>query len=85
MNIYFEYSTPSSREAGKLFVDDNSSLYGLTADEQFSIQFDPNRPSTYYCSEAKSLSQTIRRGILFVGAAFALVVFLIEFLSNSKR
>jgi hypothetical protein len=85
MNVYFEYSRPSSRETGKLFVDDNSSLYGLTSGEQFSIQFNASRPSTYYCSEAESLSRTIRRGIIFVGAAFALAVFLIEFLGNSRR
>jgi hypothetical protein len=85
MNIYFEYSAPSSRETGKLFVDENSSLYGLTPGEQFSVQFNPNSPSTYYCSAAESLSRTIRRGIIFIGAAFALTVFLVEFLSNSKR
>lgn len=85
MNIYFDYSAGLSRETGKLFVDDNSTLYGLAQGEQFSIQFNPNSPARYYCSEAQSLSQTIRRGIIVVGVAFAVVVFLIEFIGNSRR
>ncbi len=85
MNIYFEYSAPSSRETGKLFVDDNSSLYGLTPGEQFPVQFDANRPSTYYCSEAESLSRTMRRGIILIGVAFVLILFLHDFFSKSKR
>jgi hypothetical protein len=85
MNIYFGYNAGSSSETGKLFVDDNSSLYGMAKGEQFSIQFDLKRPATFYCSEAKSLSQTIRRGIIIVGVAFALVVFAIEFFGNSRR
>jgi hypothetical protein len=85
MNIYFDYNAGSSSETGKLFVDDNSSLYGLAQGEEFSIQFDPKRPASYYCSEAESLSRTIRRGIIIVGATFAVVVFVIEFLANSKR
>jgi hypothetical protein len=64
MNIYFDYNPGSATENGKFFVDDNSSLYGLAQGEQFSIQFSPKRPSHYYCSEATSLSQTIRRGII---------------------
>jgi hypothetical protein len=85
MYIYFDYGTGSSSETGKFLVDDNSSLYGLANGEQFSIQFNPQRPSSYYCSEAKSLSQTIRRAIMFVGVTFALAVFLIEFFANAKR
>jgi hypothetical protein len=71
MNIYFEYNNGSSSQTGKLFVDDNSSLYGLARGEQFSIQFNPKRPTSYCCSEATSLSQTIRRGIVIVGVIFA--------------
>jgi len=85
MNIYFDYNAGPSSETGKLFVDDNSSLYGLARGEQFSIQFDPKRPASYYCSEAESLSRTIRRGIAIVGVAFALVVFVIEFFGGSNR
>jgi hypothetical protein len=85
MNIYFDYNAGSSSETGKLFVDDNSSLYGMAQGEQFSIQFDRKRPANYYCSEAKSLSQTIRTGIIIVGIAFAIAVFVIEFSGNLKR
>jgi hypothetical protein len=85
MNIYFDYNVGSSSETGKLFVDDNSSLYGMAQGEQFSIQFNPKRPANYYCSEAKSLSQTIRRGVIMVGVAFAIVVFVVEFFGNSRR
>lgn len=85
MNIYFDYNAGSSSETGKLFVDDNSSIYGMAQGEQFSIQFGPKRPDNYYCSEAKSLSRTIRHGIIIVGVAFALVVFVIEFFGNSTH
>jgi hypothetical protein len=79
MNIYFDYKAQSSSEKGKFFVDDNSSLYGLAQGEQFLIQFNPKRPSSYYSSEAKSLSQTIRRAIVIVGVAFALFVLVVKF------
>jgi hypothetical protein len=85
MNIYFDYKADSSSEKGKFFVDDNSSLYGLAQGEQFSIQFNPDNPAKYYCSEARSLSQTIRRGIVAFGVTFAIVVLLIEFLGNSRH
>jgi hypothetical protein len=85
MNIYFAYNAGGSPESGKLFVDDNSSLYGLAQGDQFSIQVNPKRQASYYCSEAKSLSQTIRLAITIVGIAFILAVFAVEFLGNSKR
>jgi hypothetical protein len=85
MNIYFDYNTASSSETGKLFVDDNSSLYGMAPGETFSIQFNPKKPASYYSSEAESLSQTIRGGIIIVGGVFALAVLLIEFFGNSRH
>jgi len=85
MNIYFEYKAGSVSEKGKFFVDDNSSLYGLAPGEQFAIKFNPKKPGLYYCSEAESLSQTIRRGIVFVGVAFAIFVLVVEFFGNSRR
>ncbi len=79
MNIYFTFSTSSGEQAGKLFVDDNSSVYGLSQGEKFTVQYDPSHPSRFYSEEASSTSQIIRRTILVVGAAFAILVFLIEF------
>jgi Protein of unknown function (DUF3592) len=79
MNIYFTFVANTGEEEGKLFVDDNSSLYGLSPGEQFAVQYNPRRPSKYYCAEASSLSQTMRRTIALVGATFAIAVFLIEF------
>jgi hypothetical protein len=79
MNVYFTYSANSGDHAGKFFVDDNSSLYGLAQGEQFTVQYNPRDPRSYYCAEASSLSQTIRRTITVVGVAFAIAVFLIEF------
>ena len=39
MNVYFDYTTDSSSEEGKFFVDDNSSLYGLAPANVFpSVQ-----------------------------------------------
>lgn len=79
MNVYFTFSANSGDHEGKLFVDDNSSLYDLAQSEQFTVQYNPRHPSTYYCAEASSLSQTIRRTITVVMAAFVIAVFLIEF------
>ena len=85
MNVCFDYVAGSSSEDGKFFVDDNSSIYGLEPGDTFSIQFNPSNPASYYCAEAKSLSQTIRNAIVAVGVTFAIVVFLIEFFGNTKR
>jgi len=85
MNIVFIYRTGSTLESGTLLVDDNSSLYGLADGEEFSIQFNPRKPSTYYCAEAKSLSESIRRTIGFVGAGLVIVVMLIELLGLFKK
>jgi hypothetical protein len=79
MNIYFNYDAGTSMESGKVFVDDSSSLYGLAKGEQFTLQYDPARPSCFYSSEAASLSQTIRTTVVICGAVFAVLVFLIEF------
>ena len=82
MNIYFNFSTDSGERQGKFFVDDNSSLFGLSVGEQFSVQFNPAKPSNYYCEEASSLSRTIRWTITVVGILFALTVFLIEYVGR---
>jgi hypothetical protein len=78
MNVFFSFSTGTYSQEGKFFVDDNSSLYGLSVGEQFSIQYNPKRPSSFYCPEAASSSRTIRRIIVIVVIAFAVAVFLIE-------
>ena len=85
MNVYFDYTAASSSENGKFFVDDNSSVYGLAPGDTFSIQVNPSNPASYYCAEAKSLSQTIRNAIVAGGVIFAVIVFLIEFLGSTKR
>ena len=82
MNIYFTFSTNAGEQQGKFFVDDNSSLYGLSVGEQFTVQYNAASPSSYYSNEASSLSQTIRRTIAVVGILFALTVFLIEYLGR---
>jgi hypothetical protein len=79
MNVRFTFLTGSGTHEGKVFVDDNSSLYGLSDGEQFTLQYNPVNPSRYYCEEASSLSRTIRRPIVGVVALFAITVFLIEF------
>jgi len=79
MNVRFTFMTGSGEQKGKFFVDDNSSLYGLSEGEQFTLQYDPANPSSYYCEEASSLSRTIRRTIAVVGVLFAITVFLIEY------
>ena len=82
MNVYFTFSTNRGGQQGKFFVDDNSSLYGLSVGEQFTIQYNAANPSSYYCDEASSLSRTIRRTIIVVGSLFAVTVFLIEYLGR---
>lgn len=79
MNVRFTFLTSLGTQEGKFFVDDNSSLYGLSEGEQFTIQYSPRKPSSYYCEEASSLSQTIRRTISVVMALFVITVFLIEY------
>ena len=82
MNIYFDYNAGTTPQSGKCFVDSYSSLYGLTPGETFPVQFNPERPSSHYCSSAKSLSMTIRRGFLYFGVAFAIAGFVIIFFGN---
>jgi hypothetical protein len=82
MNVFFSYRTPQGLCDGRLFVDDNSSIYGLDRGETFVIQVNPRNPNQIYCAESKSLSQTIRRGIVIVGVAFAVAVILIQFLGR---
>jgi|SRR5665213_15032 len=79
MNVRFKFMASSGEQKGKFFVDDNSSLYGLSEGEQFSVQYNPANPSSFYCEEASSLSRTIRRTIVVVGGLFAITVFLIEY------
>ena len=79
MNVRFTFLTASGTQEGKVFVDDNSSLYGLSEGEQFTLQYNPASPSSFYCEEASSLSQTIRRSIAIVMALFVITVFLIEY------
>ena len=79
MNVRFTFLTGSGMQQGKVFVDDNSSLYGLSDGEQFTVQYNPTNPSSYFCEEAFSLSQTIRRTITVVVILFAITVFLIKF------
>ena len=78
MSVVFTYDTGSSLESGSFLVDDNSSLYGIADGEEFPIQFNPRKPSSYYCAEAKSLSETMRRAIMFFGVAFVIVVIVIN-------
>jgi Protein of unknown function (DUF3592) len=79
MNVHFIFMTGSGEQKGMLFVDDNSSLYGLSEGEQFALQYNPANPSSNYCGEASSLSRTVRRTIAVVGVLFAITVFLIEY------
>jgi hypothetical protein len=41
MNVRFTFMTGSGEQKGKSFVDDNSSLYGLSEGEQFALQYKP--------------------------------------------
>jgi hypothetical protein len=79
MNVRFTFVTGSGAQKGKFFVDDNSSLYGLSDGELFTVQYNSANPSRYYCEEASSLSRTIRRTVAVVVAVFAITVFLIEY------
>ena len=82
MNVRFTYMASSGEHGGKFLVDDNSSLCGLSDGEQFTVQYNPANPSSYYSDEAFSLSQTIRRTVAVVLTLFAVFLFLIEFLGR---
>jgi hypothetical protein len=85
MNIFFSYSpSGGSIESGKLFVDDYSSLYGLSNPDTFDVQFNPRKPSQYYSLEAKSVSSDIRLAISAIGLAFFIFVIIVQFLSRTK-
>ena len=82
MKIFFSYISAVGPQDGKFLVDDNSSLYGLAEGEKFDVHFDPRHPSSYYCPEASSLSETIRESIAIFMALFTITVFLIEYFGH---
>jgi hypothetical protein len=79
MNVRFTYMAGSKERRGKLFVDDKSSLYGLSEGKQFTVQYNPAHPSLYYCKEAHTRSLTIKLTLAIVGFLFAVAEFLIEY------
>jgi uncharacterized protein DUF3592 len=86
MNVFFSYPTLNrSIESGKLFVDDYSSIYGLAENDTFPIQYNANKPSHFYCKEAKSLSSDIRLVFVTIGAIFFIFVILVQVLDHIKR
>jgi len=86
MNVYFSYQPSSaSIQNGKLFVDDYASVYGLAENDTFDIQYNPDKPSRYYCKEAKSLSSDIRLIAVTIGIIFFIFVLIVQILDKAKR
>jgi len=56
-------------------VDSYSSVYELAVDDTFDLQYDPRKPSRYFCEEARSLHSTVHRVI--ISAAFLFIVVII--------
>jgi hypothetical protein len=59
--ILFSYAPGNGDvQKGKIVADDKSTLYEINTSDTFQLQYNPNRPSRFYCEEAKSISTDLR-------------------------
>jgi len=73
--ILFSYVLPDGNiQTGKIVADDNSSLYGINPSETFQLQYEPDRPSHFYCEDAKSVFTDIRIVIVAVVILYFLYI-----------
>jgi hypothetical protein len=72
--IFYYQDAMNSRQSGEFIADSLTSLYNLKVNDTFQIQFNPRKPSQFYCSERTSwFTQT--RVVFWVGAASFAIVF----------
>lgn len=76
--VSFTYRASSEDYSGVLSIDSYSSVYELAVSDTFDIQYDPRKPSRYFCQEARSLRSTIRLVMLSVVFVFVVVIIVIN-------
>jgi hypothetical protein len=85
-NIYFSYKpTAAEIQTGEFFVDSYTSVYWLNESDTFDIQYNPDKPSCYYCKEATSLSSDVRLIAVTIGILFFIFVLIVQILDKAKR
>ena len=76
--MVFTYRAGVEGYGGSFKVDSYSSVYELAVDDTFDLQYDPRKPSRYFCEEARSLFSTIHRVMISVVFVFIVVVIVIN-------
>ena len=76
--VVFSYRAGSEDYCGNFKVDSYSSVYEVAASEAFEIQYDPRKPSRYFCEEARSLHATIHRVMLTFVFVFVVVIIVVN-------
>jgi len=76
--VIFTYRAGSEDYSGIFKVDSYSSVYEVAASDTFEIQYDPRKPSRYFCEEARSLYSTIHRVMLAVVFVFIVVIIVVN-------
>lgn len=82
--IHFSYvPKDGAAQKGKIVADDNASLYGIGPTDTFQLQYDPSKPSHFYCKEAKSINSDLR--IVIVSGILLYFIFLIVRFAERAR
>ncbi len=76
-NNFSFYYRPSGSEIqnGNLKADSLTSIYSLRVGDSFEIQYDPKRPSRFYCKEVHSFTRTF--GTIMTPAVILFVIALV--------
>jgi hypothetical protein len=73
-----------SIQSGHLHIDNGSPLYALKKSDTFRIQFNPRRPSKYYCHDAATYHSELTFVFWSLVALVLLSVFIVWLLRNSR-
>lgn len=76
--IEFTYRVGSESYGGSFKVSSYSSVYELATNDDFDVQYDPRKPSRYFCEEARSLFSTVRLLMLLLLIVFVGVIIIIN-------
>ncbi|MBS1805025.1 MAG: DUF3592 domain-containing protein [Acidobacteria bacterium] len=76
--VEFTYRAGLEIYSGTLKVSSYSSVYELNVGDDFEIQYDPRKPSRYFCEEARSLFSTVRTVVLLFLVAFVAIIIVIN-------
>ncbi len=73
LSFYYR-SADSELQSGTISVDSLTGMYALKNGDEFSLQYDPKHPSSFYCSEAQSFTRTFQAIMLPLVVGFVLVI-----------